>query len=158
MPSVDIGQQAPNLTLVSMDRKPVSLAEFKGKNVVLAFFPGAFTGVCIKEMCAFRDSMSSFNSMNAQVVAVSVDSPFAQKGFADANKLTFPILSDYNREAVKTYSIELHDFAGLKGYTAAKRSVFVLDKSGVVRYKWVSDVPTVEPNYAEINAALQKLK
>ena len=148
------GDKAPDFVLMDADRKERSLKEFLGKKSVIAFFPGAFTGVCTKEMCAFRDSLSKLGDLNAQVVAISVDSPFANKGFADQNKLSFPILSDHNR-AVSTKYVGLYqDFAGLKGYTAAKRSVFVLDKNGVVKYSWVTDNPGVEPPYDEVTKAL----
>jgi peroxiredoxin len=130
------------------------LKEFLGKKVVLAFFPGAFTGVCDKEMCTFRDSLQT---LPAQVVAISVNDPFSNKGFAETHQLQFPILSDYTRETIKKYNIVANDFAGLKGYTAAKRSVFILDQNGVVRYRWVSEDAGKEPNYEEIKSTLGKL-
>jgi len=151
--SVDVNQKMADFQLHDQDRKPRSLKEFQGKKIVLAFFPGAFTGVCTKEMCTFRDSLSN---LPGQVVAVSVNDPFTNKAFADANKLQFPVLSDYTRDTIKRLNIFHSDFAGLKGYTAAKRSVFVLDGSGTLRYKWVSEDPTKEPNYQEIKAALDK--
>jgi peroxiredoxin len=143
--------------LVDADRKPRSLKEFQGKNIVLAFFPGAFTGVCTTELCTFRDSMSRFNELNAQVLGISVDSPFANKAFATQNNLQFPLLSDYSRTALKAYGIVHEGFAGLEGYSAARRSVFVVDKSGTVRYAWISDNPGVEPNYDEVTKALSAL-
>jgi len=91
--------------------------------------------------------------LNAQVVGISVNDPFANKAFAEKNRLPFPILSDYRREVIKEYGLQLADFAGLKGYTVAKRSIFILDKDGIVRYVWVSDNPTIEPNYGEIQKA-----
>ncbi len=153
-----VGDKAPAFTLNDTEKKQRSLNEFLGKKTVLAFFPGAFTGVCTKEMCTFRDSISKFNAMNAQVVGISVDSPFANKAFTAQNNLQFPLLSDYNREAVKLYGIELNNFSGLQGYTAAKRSIFVLDNAGTVRYAWISDNPGVEPNYDEISKALEAIK
>ena len=153
-----MGTKAPPFSLPDTNRKPRSLSEFLGKKTVLAFFPGAFTGVCTKEMCTFRDSLSKLNDLNAHVVAISVDSPFANKAFADANKLTFPVLSDYSREVIKSYGIVHDGFAGLKGYTAAKRSVFVLDKDGVVKYVWVSENPGVEPPYEEVIKALSSIR
>ena len=152
--SVDVNQTMPDFQLHDQDKKQRSLKEFQGKKIVLAFFPGAFTGPCTKEMCTFRDSLGD---LPAQVIAVSVNDPFTNKAFAEANKLQFPILSDYSRETVKKLNIVHNDFAGLKGYTAAKRSVFVLDTSGVVRYKWVSEDPSKEPNYQEIKTTLEKL-
>ncbi len=156
--SVEVGQKAPEFKLYDTDKKERSLSEFSGKNVILAFFPGAFTGVCTKEMCNFRDSMGRFNNLNGQVVGVSVDGPFSNKAFADQNKLNFPILSDFNRQVVKAYNAVQENFAGLNGYNSAKRSVFVLDKNGIIKYKWVSDNPGIEPNYEEVIKALESLK
>ena len=152
--ALKVGDKAPGFTLPDQDKKEHALSGFFGKKTVLAFFPGAFTGVCTKEMCTFRDSMTNLNSMNAQVVGISVDSPFSNKAFADANKLTFPILSDYARTAIKAYGIVHDGFAGLKGYTAAYRSVFVLDKNGVIKYMWVTENPGIEPPYEEVKKAL----
>jgi len=152
--SVEIGQKFSDFQLYDQDRKQRSLNEFLGKKIVLAFFPGAFTGVCDKEMCTFRDSLEA---LPGQVVAISVNDPFSNKGFAEAHHLQFPILSDYTRDTVKRLNIFHNDFAGLKGYTAAKRSVFILDKNGVVRYKWVSEDPAKEPNYEEVKSTLAKL-
>ena len=155
--AVEVGQAAPNFTLFDTDRKPRELSEFKGKNVVLAFFPGAFTGVCTKEMCTLQDQIDQFNSMNAQVIGISVDPPFAQKAWMDQNNVTYPFLSDYNRLVVNQYGVTLPGLAGLEGYVAAQRSVFVLDKDGVVRYKWVSDTPANEPDYDEVRQAVSQL-
>ncbi len=93
--AVAVGQKAPDFTLFDSAKQPTKLSDSKGKNVVLAFYPGAFTGVCTTEMCTFRDRFDSFNSMNAQVLGISVDGIFAQKAFSDANNLNFPLLSDY---------------------------------------------------------------
>ena len=156
--AVRSGDKAPEFSLVDTDKKPRSLSEFLGKKTVLAFFPGAFTGVCTKEMCALRDSMSRFNELNAQVVGISVDAPFSNKAFATQNNLQFPLLSDYARSATKAYDVVLNDFAGLTGYAAAKRSVFVLDKTGIVRYVWITDNPGVEPNYDELSSAVAAIQ
>ena len=155
---VKVGDIAPDFTLVDTERKPRKLSEFRGKNVVLAFYPGAFTSVCKKEMCTFRDSIARLEGLSAQVVGVSINDPWSNTGFKEANMLSFPLLSDYNREVIKLYGIVLENFAGLKGYTVAKRSVFVLDKDGEVRYRWVSEDPGVEPNYDEIEEALKKIR
>jgi len=133
------------------------LKDFLGKKIVLAFFPGAFTSVCTKEMCTFRDSIQALNSLNAQVVGISVNDPFTNKAFAEANKLQFPILSDYTRETVRKYNVFHDHFAGLAGYTAAKRSVFVLDDDGIVRYRWVSDDPGKQPDYDAIKKVLAEI-
>ena len=155
--SVEIGQKPPDFQLPDQNRTQRSLKEFLGKKTVLAFFPGAFTSVCTKEMCTFRDSMQALTGIQGQVVCISVNDPFTNKAFAETNRLQFPILSDYARETVRKYDVFHNDFAGLKGYTAAKRSVFILDENGIVRYKWVSEDPGKEPNYEEIRQALSKL-
>jgi peroxiredoxin len=155
---VEVGTKAPGFKLYDTDRKERSLSEFFGANVVLAFYPGAFTGVCTKELCSFRDSLGRFNNVNAQIIGISVDPPFSNKVFAEQNKLNFPILCDFNREVVKAYDVYHDNFVGLNGYTAAKRSVFVLDKQGIVRYKWITENPGVEPNYDEVIRAVESLK
>jgi peroxiredoxin len=152
--AVKVGDKAPDFTLYDTEKNLRSLKEFLGKKTVLAFYPGAFTGVCTKEMCTFRDSLGRFNALNAQVVGISVDAPFANKAFATQNSLQFPLLSDFNRTTLKAYGIVHEGFSGLNGYSASKRSVFVLDKDGIVRYAWISDNPGVEPNYDEVTKAL----
>ncbi|MGD0339347.1 MAG: peroxiredoxin [Bacteroidota bacterium] len=149
-----IGDKASSFTLIDTERKPRSLSEFQGKKLVLAFYPGAFTGVCQKEFCTFRDSMTNLGSLNAQIVGISVDSPFANKAFAAQNNLPFPLLSDYTRAVSEQYGGVYKDFAGLTGYTASKRAVFVIDPLGVIKYVWISENPGVEPNYNEINNIL----
>jgi peroxiredoxin len=154
---IKVGDKAPDFSLPDTSLKARKLKDFAGKKAVLAFFPGAFTPVCTKELCAFRDSLARFNDLKAEVVGISVNDPFTQKGFANDNELTFTLLSDYNRDVVKLYGVAATDSLGLKGYTSAKRSVFVLDSKGIVRYAWVSEDPRVEPNYKEIEEALTKI-
>ncbi|MBK8014817.1 MAG: peroxiredoxin [Deltaproteobacteria bacterium] len=154
---VKVGTKAPDFKAFDHKREEVSLTTIAGKNAVLAFFPAAFTGVCEKELCTFRDSMARLNDMNAVVLGVSVDGPFANAAFAERNNLNFRLLSDYSRTMVKAFDVAHDDFAGMPGYTAAKRSVFVLDAEGVVRYAWVAPEPKVEPNYDEVQAALAAL-
>ncbi|PKB78679.1 MAG: peroxiredoxin [SAR202 cluster bacterium Io17-Chloro-G9] len=155
--AVEVGQKAPEFTLHDADREQRSLSEFQGKNVVLAFYPGAFTGVCTTEMCNFRDRMSDFNSLNAQVLGISVDGAFSQKVFSDQNNLNFPLLSDFARQVVNQYDVALPNFAGMDGYVAAQRAVFVVDKEGVVRYRWIAPNPGVEPDYDEVKQAVEGL-
>ncbi len=148
------GEKAPNFILHDTEKKLRSLHDFVSNGpIVLAFFPGAFTGVCTREMCAFRDG---FQDVKAQVVGVSVNDPWSNKAFAEHNKLNFPLLSDYNRDVVRQYNVFHSDFGGLKGYTAAKRSVFILDRNGVIAYKWVSEDPGKEPPYDELKKAVAK--
>lgn len=153
---VEIGEAVPQMNLVDTELKPVALSELKGKPAIIAFFPGAFTGVCTRELCTFRDSIAKLSGLGARLVAISVDSPFSNKAFKQSNRLGFQLLSDYNREAVKRFGIELRDFAAMKGYTAAKRAVFITDKDGIIRYKWVSDDPTKEPDYGVVMAEAEK--
>jgi peroxiredoxin len=155
--SVEEGKKPPEFQLPDQERKQRALKDFLGKKTVLAFFPGAFTSVCTKEMCTFRDSMQALNSLNAQVIGISVNDPFTNKAFAEANKLEFPILSDYSRETVRKFNVFHDNFAGLTGYTVAKRSVFVLDELGVLRYKWVSDDPGKQPDYDAIKKVLAEI-
>jgi len=155
--ALKVGDKAPDFTMYDFDKKPRSLKEFLGKKLVLAFYPGAFTGVCTKEVCTLRDSLSALNTMNAQVVAASTDSPFANKAFADHNRLNFLVLSDVLKDASPKYGGLYDAFAGIPGFQAAKRSVFVLDSSGIVRYAWISDNPGVEPNYDELRKAVNAL-
>ena len=155
---IKVGDKAPDFALPDVDLKTRSLKEFLGQKIVLAFFVGAFTSTCTKEMCEFRDSMARLTDLNAQVIGLSVNDPFSNKGFSEKNRLPFPILSDYKREVIRTYGLELPNFAGLNGYMVAKRSIFVIDSKGIVRYVWVSDNPTVEPNYQEIQNILEKIK
>ncbi|MBR9976021.1 MAG: peroxiredoxin [Bacteroidetes bacterium] len=154
---IEVGTPAPDFSLVDTSRESKSLSDFKGRSTVLAFFPGAFTGPCEKELCTFRDSMAELNDLNANIVGISVDAPFSNDAFKERNSLQFPLLSDYRREAVDAYGVALPDFAGMTGYTAAQRSVFILDADGVVRYKWIAENPGIEPNYDEVKKELAKL-
>ena len=155
--AADVGQKAPGFTLFDSGKQETKLSDSKGKNVVLAFYPGAFTGVCTTEMCTFRDRFDSFNSSNAQVFGISVDGIFAQKAFSDANNLNFPLLSDYNREVVTAFGVALPNFAGMDGYTASQRAVFVIDKEGVIKFKWIGENPGVEPDYDEVQRQVDQL-
>lgn len=149
-----VGQSAPDFELPDNDRQLRRLTEFRDKIVILAFYPGAFTGICIQEMCTLRDSLEEFNDLNGQVIGISVNDPFSNKGFAEAHLLSFPLLSDYLRKVVKLYGVTLDNFAGLQGYTVAQRAVFIVDRKGVIRYIWIAEQPGTEPNYQEIKEQL----
>ena len=155
--AAEVGQKAPEFELFDSEKQPRKLSDSKGKNVVLAFFPGVFTGVCTTEMCTFRDRSDAFNSMDAQVFGISVDAIFSQKAFSDANNLNFPLLSDYKRETVNAYGVSLPNFAGMEGYTASQRAVFVIDKDGVIRFKWIGENPGKEPDYDEVQRQVDQL-
>jgi len=155
--AITVGQKAPNFNLPDQDKNMVSLESLKGKNVVLLFFPAAFTGVCTKEMCQTRDELATFNSMNAQVFGISVDMSFSLGKFREANQINFPLLSDFNKEAITSYDIRNESFAvGFKG--VAKRSSFVIDKEGTVVFAEVLPNPGDYPNFDGIKKALEAVK
>ena len=153
--SVDVGSTAPDFTLTNHDRQPVTLSAQRGKPVVLAFFPAAFSSVCAKELCTFRDSLAKLGQAKAQVYGISVDTFFTLKAFHDHEKLSFPLLSDFNKQVIREYGVFNEDMIGLKGI--AKRAVFVLDKNGVVRHREVLDDARNEPDYEKIVSTLQGL-
>ena len=140
-----LDRKLPDFTLMNQDRQPVTLSQQHGKPVVLAFFPAAFSSVCEKELCTFRDSMTQLNRTNAQVFGISVDTFFALKAFQDQQQLTFPLLSDFNKQVIRDYGVFNEDMIGLKGI--AKRAVFVIDKDGIVRHSEVLEDARNEPNY-----------
>jgi peroxiredoxin len=154
--AVDVGSKAPDFTLVNQNRENVTLSqELASGNVVLAFFPGAFSGTCTKEFCNFRDTMSNFKNVNANVLGVSTDTFFTLKAWDDHERLGFPLLSDYNKEVINKYGVVNPDMIGLKNI--AKRAIFVIDKSGVVRYREVLDDARNEPDYKKLNEALSTI-
>ncbi len=163
---VKVGDKAPDFILTDVDNRTRSLREFLGQKVVLVFFVGAFTSECTKEICVFRDSMARLIDLKAQIVGIDVNVPISNKVLAVKNKLPFPILSDHKREVLETYGLEVTDYAGRQGqfvaccwgsgcYPIAKRSIFILDEKGIIRYTWVSDNPTDEPKYEEIKKVLE---
>ena len=153
---VDVGTQAPDFTLPNQDREPVTLSDqLKGGPVILAFFPAAFSGTCTKEMCTFRDSMSELNAASAKVLGVSVDTFFSHKAWGEAQKLNFPLLSDFNKEVIAQYGVVNENMIGLKGI--AKRAVFVIDRRGTIRYREVLDDARHEPDYGRVKQTVASL-
>lgn len=152
-----VGSKAPDFTLPNQDRQSVTLRdEIARNNVVLAFFPAAFSSVCTKELCTLRDQLGPMNHLaKAQVLGISVDTPFALKAFANTEKLHFPLLSDFNKEVIRAYDVVNPDMIGLKGI--AKRAVFVIDREGTIRYREVLDDARNEPSYERLNGALAAL-
>ena len=142
-----VGNVAPDFTLKNTSKDDVSLSDYAGKTVVLAFYPGAFTGVCDKEMCTFQDNMSKLNDANAVVLGISVDSPWANAEFARKYELEFTLLSDVDRNVVQMYDATFTGLGGIEGYVSANRVVIVIDKEGVVQHRWVAENPGVEPDY-----------
>jgi peroxiredoxin len=146
---------APDFTLPNQDCEPVTLSARRGRPVVLAFFPAAFSSVCTRELCTFRDRLSALNLADAQVYGISVDTFFALKAFQNDQQLTFPLLSDFNKQVIRDYGVFNEDMIGLKGI--AKRAVFVIDKDGIVRYGEVLADARNEPDYERVLAELEKL-
>ena len=149
---VQIGDAAPDFTLKNTEKSDVSLADYTGQTVILAFYPGAFTGVCDKEMCAFQDNLGKLNDANAVVLGISVDSPWANAEFARKYDLGFTLLSDIDRVVVNSYDATFVGLGGIEGYVCANRVVIVIDKNGVVQHRWVAENPGVEPDYDTVVA------
>src|ERR1700742_2196297 len=147
------GQSAPPFTLVSSDLKEISLTGFKGKKVVLHFFPLAFTGVCTTQLCTMRDNFGYYDGLNAQLLAVSVDSPFTLAKFKEANNYQFPLLSDFNKEVSTAYGAIYEQFFGLKG--VAKRAAFVIDEDQIITYAEVLEDADNLPDFSAIAEAVK---
>lgn len=151
-----IGQQAPDFTLFNTEKKEVSLSALKGKNVVLVFFPLAFTGVCTTELCSLRDNINVYGGLNAEVLGISVDSLFSLEKFKAEQHINFDLLSDFNKEASSNYGTIYETFAfGMKG--VSKRSAFVIDKEGIVRHAEVLEDAGKIPDFDTVQAVLKTL-
>lgn len=150
------GDQAPDFTLFSSENTPVSLGDFKGKNIVLHFFPMAFTGVCTTQLCTLRDDIGSYTDLGAEVLGVSVDSPFTLAKFKEEQNFNFNLLSDFNKETSKAYDALYEEFVmGLKG--VSKRAAFVIDKEGVIQYAEVLESAGDLPDFGKIKETLNSL-
>ncbi|MBD2754178.1 redoxin domain-containing protein [Spirosoma validum] len=149
------GQQAPDFKLFNTNKKEVSLQDFRGKNLIILFFPMAFTSVCTAELCEMRDNISTYADLNAEVVGISVDSPFTLAKFKEDQKLPFDLLSDFNKEVSQAYDTYYETFAlNLKG--VSKRSAFVIDGDGVIQYAEVLDNAGDVPSFQAIQKTLAK--
>ena len=151
------GDKAPNFKLYNDEKQEVSLDSFHGKsNVVLLFFPQSFTGVCTKELCNTRDDIAFYQGVDAQVLAVSVDSVFTLGKFKEEQRLNFPLLSDFNKAVSRSYESLYEDWIlDMKG--VSKRSAFVIDKTGIIRYAEVLENPGELPNFEAVNSTLKSL-
>ena len=154
---VKTGDSAPNFTLKNTSKEDISLSDYSGQTVILAFYPGAFTGVCDKEMCAFQDNMGTLGDANAVVLGISVDSPWANAEFARKYELEFTLLSDVDRKVVNAYDATFTGLGGIEGYVSANRVVVVIDKDGVVQHRWDAESPGVEPDYEAVVALASSL-
>lgn len=150
--SLQVGDKAPEFNLKNTDLSAVSLADFTGKKVVLHFFPLAFTGVCTTQLCTMRDSFGYYDGLNAQVLGVSVDSPFTLAKFKEEQAYQFPLLSDFNKEAAAAYGALYEDFLGMTG--VAKRAAFVIDEEGKIVYAEVLENAGDLPDFEKIKAAV----
>lgn len=154
--SIQVGQEAPDFTLRDNEKNKVTLSEQRGKNVLLLFYPLAFTSTCTKELCAMRDNIAIYNNLNAQIYGISVDSLFTQDKFKKEQNLNFPLLSDFNKVASRAYdSIYEHWFNDMEG--VSKRSAFVIDKEGIVRYAEVLENASDIPNFDAIQQCLKEI-
>ena len=157
---IPVGSKAPDFTLKSKQASglvDVKLSNnFGKKSTVLLFFPAAFTGVCTQELCDISAGLNAYAGLNAEVLAISVDSPFAQEAWAQKEKIKIPLLSDLNKEVIKKYEVVFPMLAGA-GDTAA-RAAFVIDRNGVVQYSEQTPTPKDLPNFSKVKEALAKLK
>ncbi|RYY31023.1 MAG: peroxiredoxin [Chitinophagaceae bacterium] len=154
--SLQIGDSAPDFTLYNSDKTPVTLSEQRGKNVVLLFFPLAFTSVCTAELCGVRDNIASYNALNATIFGISVDSVYSLGEFKKQQNLNFDLLSDFNKEASSTYGALYEQFGyGMKG--VSQRAAFVVDSKGVIRYAEVLENAGLTPDFDKISETLKNL-
>ena len=153
---IEVGQQAPDFTLYDSEKKQVTLSELKGQNVLMLFFPFAFTSTCTKELCSVRDNITWYNDVNAKVLGISVDSLHTLAKYKEEQKLNFTLLSDFNKEVSAAYGSLYETFSyNMKG--VSKRSAFVIDKDGIVRYAEVLENAGELPNFEAIQKTLTEL-
>jgi peroxiredoxin len=154
--ALEIGQKAPEFSLYNSDKNKVNLADFKGKKVVLLFFPQAFTGICTSELCSVRDDIGRYEQADAQVLAISVDSVFTLNQFKQQQNYNFPLLSDFNKEISRAYDAIYEQWIlDMKG--VSKRSAFVIDREGIIRYAEVLESPADLPNFDAVNTILAQI-
>ena len=154
---IEIGQAAPDFTLFNTEKQEIKLAEQQGQNVLLLFFPLAFTSVCTAELCSVRDNLTDYESLNAKPYGISVDSSYTLQKFKEEQHLNFDLLSDFNKEVSTAYGALYEQFGyGMKG--VGKRAAFVIDKGGIVRYAEVLENAGLQPNFASIKESLAALQ
>lgn len=153
---LQIGQQAPDFTLYDTEKNKVTLSELKGNNVLLLFFPFAFTSVCTKELCSVRDTISLYNNANAKVFGISVDSLFTLGKFKEEQKLNFPLLSDFNKTVSRAYH-SLDEQWNFEYAGVSKRASFIIDKNGTIQFAEILSNPGLLPDFEKINKTLESL-
>jgi len=155
---VDVGQKAPDFTMLSDESKSVTLSKELGQGpVILSFYVFDFTNTCQGQLCALRDSLVDLQAMGAKVFGISTDSHHSHRIFKEQNRLNYPLLSDWNRTVSRDYGVQYDRFGSIGLQGVAKRSVFILDGSGIVRYKWVTEDPKIPPDPKAILAEVTKL-
>ena len=154
--SLQVGQPAPDFTLYNSEKQPITLSQLRESNVLLLFFPLAFTSVCTAELCSVRDNLKQYEDLNAVVFGISVDSPQTLARYKQDQNLNFSLLSDFNKEASKTYDCLYENFSlGMKG--VSKRAAFVIDEEGIIRYAEVLENAGLQPNFEAIQQSLKQL-
>ncbi len=154
--SIEVGKPAPDFKLYNTEKKEISLSDFRGKNLVILFFPLAFTGTCTAELCHIRDNYNDYTKLNAEVIGISVDSLFSLDRFKKEQNYNFDLLSDFNKTASKAYDSLYESFSfGMEG--VSKRSAFVVDKQGAIQYAEILEKAGDQPNYENIKACLAGL-
>ena len=155
--AITTGQISPDFNLFDADKNKVTLSDYRGKKVLILFFPLAFSSVCTAELCNIRDNISSYNDANAMVFGISVDSVFVLKKFKEEQHLNFPLLSDFNKEASKAFDVLYETFPAFDMHGVSKRSAFVIDKEGIIKYAEVCASPGDQPDFTAIQQVLKAL-
>jgi peroxiredoxin len=155
--NIEIGQPAPDFTLYDSTKNKISLSDMKGQNVLLLFFPLAFTSTCTAELCSVRDNISFYNNVNAKVFGISVDSLHTLAKYKADQNLNFTLLSDFNKDVSSLYG-SLYEMFGYNMKGVSKRSAFVIDKDGIIRYAEVLGNASEQPNFKNITLILEGLK
>ena len=150
------GQEAPDFTLYDTEKHPVTLSQFRGRQVLLLFFPLAFTSVCTEELCAVRDELKIYESLDVQPLGISVDSLYALRKYKAEQNLNFPLLSDFNKDVSESYDCLYQQFGfGMKG--VSKRAAFIVDAEGIVQYAEVLENAGLQPDFEAIKVKLRAL-
>ncbi|MBC7695815.1 MAG: peroxiredoxin [Burkholderiales bacterium] len=153
---LELGKPAPDFTLFNTEKKEISLSDYNGKNLLILFFPLAFTGVCTAELCNIRDNYNIYTSLNTEVIGISIDSLFSLGKFKDEQNYNFDLLSDFNKTTAAAYDSLYETFGfGMLGVT--KRSAFVIDKQGAIQYAEILEDAGKQPNFDAIKETLERL-
>jgi peroxiredoxin len=153
---MELGQKAPHVSLYNSEKQKISLEDYKGRNVVVLFFPLAFSGVCTRELCEMRDNISIYSGLNADVFAISIDSVYTLAKYKEDQNLPFTLLSDFNREASKAFHVLYESFSYDMKYVS-KRAAFVIDGNGIIQYAEVCASPADLPDFSAVQSVLKNL-